>query len=104
MNMNLRTFALAAAAAAGLSVGALAITTIPAAAHVVCDDDGDDCWQTHPRYYGGDWDDWRRHEWLERREWEERRDREAYRRWYWRQRPYYWAYPGYGGGSVWFSF
>ena len=51
MNMKLKTFALAAAA--GLSVGVLAITTVPAAAHVVCDDDGDDCWQTHPHYYGG---------------------------------------------------
>ena len=97
--MNLKKFVLAAAAASALSAGALAAMTVPAAARTVCDWDGDDCWETHPR----DWDrDWRR-DWYERREWEERREREAYRRWYWRHQPrYYDSYPG--GGSVWFNF
>lgn len=103
MAMKLKTFVFAAAAALALSVGALAATTIPAAAHEVCDWDGDDCWESHPRYYDRDWDDWRRHEWRERREWEERRAREDYRRWYWSHRPYY-GYPGYGAGRVWFNF
>jgi hypothetical protein len=99
MNMNLKKFALAAAAASTLSVGALAATTIPAAAHVVCDRDGDDCWETRPRYWDPDW----RRDWHERREWEERRERDAYRRWYWSHQPrYYDYYPG--GSSVWFNF
>jgi hypothetical protein len=104
MTMNLKTFALAAATASALSAGALAITTVPAAAHEVCDRDGDDCWETHPWYHDGDWNDWRRHEWHERREWEERREREHYRQWYWSQRPYYYGNTGYNGGSVWFNF
>ncbi|HKU54730.1 MAG TPA: hypothetical protein VJP60_05165 [Rhizomicrobium sp.] len=104
MAMNLKTLVFTAAAASALSVGALAVTAIPTAAHEVCDWEGDDCWESHPRYYGRDWDDWRRHEWHERREWEERRAREDYRRWYWSHRPYHYGYPGYGGGSVWFNF
>lgn len=109
MSMNLKRFALAAAAVSALSVGTLAATAIPAAAHEVCDRDGDDCWDYHPRYYDRDWDDWRRHErrerraWEQRREWEEHRNREAYRRWYWNQRSYN-PYPGYGGSSVWLNF
>jgi hypothetical protein len=71
----------------------------------VCDWDGDDCWESRPYYYCEDWDDGWRHEWHERHEWEERRAREdAYRRWYWSHQPYYYSYPGYGGGSVWFNF
>lgn len=99
MNLNLKKFALAAAAASALSVGALAAMTVPAAARVVCDQDGDDCWETHPRYWDRDW----RRDWYERREWEERRERDAYRRWYWRHQPRYDDYYP-GGGSVWFNF
>ena len=109
MTMNLKTIAFAAMAATTLSLGGLMATAAPASARVVCDRDGDDCWDTRPRYE--DRDDWRRDSY-ERRRWEERRDRDAYRRWYW-NRPYYPAYrdypryrgyPGYSGGNVWFSF
>ena len=109
MTMNLRNFALAAAAATTLAIGTLVTSAAPAAAHEVCDWDGDDCWDVHSHYYDRDWDGWRQREWHNRRvwelrrEWEERRDREVNRRWYWSQRPYY-AYPGYGGSSVWFNF
>ena len=104
MDINLKKFALVAVTTTVLCGGGILVATIPAAAHVVCDDDGDDCWQTHPRYFDRDWDGWRRQEWHERREWEERRQRDAYRRWYWSQRPYYPTFPGYGGGRVWFNF
>jgi hypothetical protein len=102
LNMTLKKFALAAAFASALSAGTLAATTVPAAARVVCDWDGDDCRETHPRYYDGDWE--RRRDWHERREWEERREREAYRRWYWSREPRYYDYPDNGSGSVWFNF
>ncbi|HWU53896.1 MAG TPA: hypothetical protein VN175_00255 [Rhizomicrobium sp.] len=99
--MNWKKLALAAAAVSAMSIGTMMALTGPAAARVVCDWDGDDCWQTRPRYWDRDWEE--RREWRERREWEERREREAYRRWYWRQQPrYYDYYPG--GGSVWFNF
>jgi len=106
MTMNLKRIAFAAMAATTLSIGALAATTMPASARVVCDWDGDDCWNTRPRYEYRD--DWRR-DWYERRRWEDRRDRYAYRRGYWdrpyyRDYPRYRGYPGYSGGNVWFSF
>lgn len=110
MTMNLKTIAFTAMAATTLSLGVLTATAAPASARVVCDWDGDDCWNTRHRYE--DRNDWRR-DWYERRRWEERRDRDAYRRWYWNSRPYYPAYrdypryrgyPGNSGGSVWFSF
>jgi hypothetical protein len=101
MTMNFRKFALATLTVSGLFIGSMAAMTAPAAAHVVCDDDGDDCWRTHPDYYDRGWN----HEWHERREWEERRERDAYRRWYWnRPRHAYGWYPGYSGGGLWFNF
>ena len=81
MTIHIKKFALAVLSVAGLSLGSLAAMTAPVSAHTVCDDDGDDCWRTHP-YYGGGWGhDWdERREWHERREWQERRERDAYRR------------------------
>ncbi len=101
MTINHRKFALAILTASVLSVGSIAAMTAPASAHVVCDDDGDDCWRTHPDYYDRGWN----HEWYERREWEERRERDAYRRWYWNRPryPYGWN-RGYSGGGLWFNF
>jgi hypothetical protein len=101
MTISLKKFALAIVTISGVSIGSLAVMTAPASAHVVCDDDGDDCWQTHPDYYNPYWD----HVWHERREWQERRERDAYRRWYWENRryPYGWD-RGYSGGSLWFNF
>jgi hypothetical protein len=101
MTINLKKYALAILTVSGVSVGSLAAMTAPASAHVVCDDDGDDCWRTHPDYYDRDW----HHEWHERREWQERRERDAYRRRYWdnRRYPYGWD-RGYPGSSLWFNF
>ncbi|MFO1246772.1 MAG: hypothetical protein U1E93_00790 [Alphaproteobacteria bacterium] len=82
-----------------LSLTSLAVMTAPAAAHVVCDWDGDDCYRTGPHYDRYD-DDWRR-DWHDREEWRERR--EAERRWYWRHR-YYDDYRPTGGTSMWFNF
>lgn len=105
MTNRLRQWSLALGAVSIMAVGSLAATTAPAAARVVCDDDGDDCYRTHPYGYGYD-RDW---DWHERHEWEERR--EAQRRWYWNQyrRPYdYGYYRGwerpYNGTSLWFNF
>jgi hypothetical protein len=101
MNMNLRKFTLAILTVMGLSIGSIAAMTAPASAHVVCDDDGDDCWRTHPAYYDRGWN----HEWRERREWEERRERDAYRRRYWDQPRYRYDWDrGYSGGGLWFNF
>ena len=103
MSTFLKRFALPAAAVSALVVGAMTTMTVPASAHVVCDDDGDDCWRTHP-YWDRDEDrDWHHYR-HERREWEERRARDAYRDWYWSRQPYYYGYPAYSGGSVWFNF
>lgn len=100
MMMNLTKFALAVLTISGVSIGTLAAVTAPASAHVICDDDGDDCWRTHPDYYR----DWNRDRY-ERREWEERRERDAYRRWYWSHRPYPYDWDrGNLGGQMWFSF
>jgi hypothetical protein len=100
MSTEIRKFALAMGVISAMSFGALGAMTAPATAHTVCDDDGDDCYQTHP-YYGRDWD----HDWHERHEWEEQRQREAYRRWYWDHQPRYygWGRP-YSGTSLWFNF
>src|SRR5581483_1811100 len=99
MTIHLKKFALTVLTVGGISLGSLTLMTPPASAHVVCDDDGDDCWRTHP-YYGRDWD-WRDrdYDWHERREWEERRRWDAYRRRYWEYRgyPYGWG-RGYSGG------
>jgi hypothetical protein len=96
MNTKIRKFALAMGVISAMSLGALGTMTAPAAAHVVCDDDGDDCYRTHP-YWDRDWD----HGWRERHEWEERR--EAYRRWYWDRHRYRdWDRPY--GSSLWFNF
>ncbi len=115
MTTNLKKFALAILTVSGVSIGSLVAMTASASAHVVCDDDGDDCWRTHPYYYDRDWNhewherrEWeerRDHEWQERREWEERQERDAYRRWYWDHRPYPYGWNrGYSGGSLWFNF
>lgn len=97
--IEIRKFLLAAGVLSAVSLGSLAAMTAPAAARVVCDWDGDDCYRTHPDYYERDWG----RDWHERHEWEERRARqEAYRNWYWRQN--YDGYRPYGGSSVWFNF
>lgn len=100
MSTKIRKFALAMGVMTATTLGTVGVMTAPAVAHVVCDDDGDDCYRTHPYYDRG----WGR-DWHERREWEERREREAYRRWYWDHRPRYygWDRP-YGGTSLWFNF
>ena len=54
MTINLKKYALAILAVSGMSISSLAAMTAPASAHVVCDDDGDDCWRTHPDYYDRD--------------------------------------------------
>jgi hypothetical protein len=99
MNTRIKKFALAIGMTV-MSLGALGVVTAPASAHVVCDDDGDDCYQTHPHYGRG----WHR-DWHERREWEERRERGAYRRGYWDRHPRYqgWDRPD-RGTSLWFNF
>lgn len=106
MNMTAKKVLLAAGVISVLSLGSLAAMTAPAAAHVVCDWDGDDCYRVYPGYYDRD-REWREHRaWEERHEWEERREREdAYRHWYWSHRPYYgWDAPAYSGANVWFNF
>ena len=100
MSTKIRKLALAMGVMSAMSLGALGSMTAPAAAHVVCDDDGDDCYRTHPDYDR----DWGR-DWHERHEWEERREREAYRYWHrdrWPQ--YYGGDRPYGGSSLWFNF
>jgi len=69
ITINFKKFTLAILTVSGVSIGSTAAVTAPASAHVVCDDDGDDCWRTHPNYYDRDY-----HEWHERREWQERRE------------------------------
>ena len=100
MSTKIRKFVTAMGVMSAMSLRALGSMTAPAAAHVVCDDDGDDCYRTHPDYDR----DWGR-DWHERHEWEERRERDAYRRWYWDRRPgYYGGDRPYGGTSLWFNF
>jgi hypothetical protein len=101
MTITFRKFALAGLTVSGLSIGSITAMTAPASAHVVCDDDGDDCWRTHPYYYDRGWN----HEWHERREWEEQRERDADQRWYWNhpRHPYGW-HRGYSGSGLWFNF
>ncbi|HVW72905.1 MAG TPA: hypothetical protein VHC39_04650 [Rhizomicrobium sp.] len=102
MTINMRKFALAMTVTSTMSLGALAAMTAPAAAYVVCDWDGDDCYNTHPNYWDRD-REWREHRaWEARREWEEERD-DDYRRWYWRHH-YYGGWDRPGGTSLWFNF
>lgn len=103
MTKTIRKFALAMGVMSAMSLGALAAMTAPAAARVVCDWDGDDCYSTYPRYWDRD-REWREHRaWEAHQEWEEERDRDDYRRWYWEHRPYYgWDRPA--GTSFWFNF
>jgi hypothetical protein len=81
-----------------LSIGSLAAMAAPAAARVVCDWDGDDCYRTRPYGYGYD-SDWRR-DWYARHEWREHREAERY----WRHRRYDDDYRPYSGANMWFNF
>jgi hypothetical protein len=99
MSTKIRKFALAMGVMSAMSLAALGGMTAPAAAHVVCDDDGDDCYRTH-RDYDRDWG----RDWHERHEWEERRERDAYRRWNWDHRRYYGGDRPYSGANLWFNF
>ena len=76
--MLLKNFVLSVASVGLLGIGAVATSSAPAKAYIVCDRDGDDCWHSdrrmrapgvtfeyHPDdwYFHRDWDNDRDHHW-----------------------------------------
>jgi len=94
--MALKRVLLGVAAVAGLSLGGLAGSSVPASAYIACNRDGGDCWHTDRRDHApGVTFDFHPDDWYFHRHWDADRDH------HWRGE--YHEGRGYWRGGVWIS-